>query len=144
MDLWINYHHNITVIWYVTPCSLEGEGIVATLSRSLSLRPRIISERWLWYAYLSPIQCCWQDRRCFEILIDWCVVSKEDLPPKWYDLIVQEGVWGSTIILQSQSLALSYDCIIFTVKQAGQFVLCGWYESLLVVMCNNNSAHSRL
>ena len=72
MDVRINYHLKITVIWYVTPYSLDGEGIVATLSRLLSLRSRIIFGRCLTFVHIpvSSSQCRWQGRRCFEILID--------------------------------------------------------------------------
>jgi len=135
MDLWINYHLNITVIWYVTPCGLESEGIVATLSRSLSVRPRIISGRWLALLRIlvSPIQCRWQGRRYFEILIDWCVVRKGNLPPKWFDLIVQEGVWGSTTVLQWQSRVLSYDVLSWKSSRGG---VCFMWMVWVIPSCN--------
>jgi hypothetical protein len=45
-------------------------------------------------------------------------VSIGYLPTKWYDYIVQEYVWGSTVILRRQSSAFSYEFNILKVKQA--------------------------
>jgi hypothetical protein len=135
----------LQVIWYVTPCSLESEGIVATLSRLLSLRSRIIFVRWLTLLHIpvSASQCRWQGGRCFEILIDWCVRKGISL---LNDTILLCGKEFEAVqsIYNDSHVRYRMNVLSWKSSRWGQFILCGWYESLQVVMCSDNSNHSRL